>query len=610
MVMFTHAPRMHAGRWLESRAAVFACCLLPAEMTEWGTFTSSRPHIMADEATAAAALKQRGSSLFQAADFAGAAAAFGSAAELEPGVAAHHSNCSLAWLKLAGNPAHDGSPPQPPPPPPPPQQQQHAVAALASAERCVALEPRWSKAHYRRGAALLRLGRGAEALAAFERAEQLLRLEEDEAVAAAVPEGGGGAGERGGLPSPGGKGGGKQQRQRQELEGAMAAARAAVLSSSPPPPPPQPSSTTTTTGRRDGDEDAEAAARDATAAAMARRRKQKDKKKRQRQRKQQQQQQQQQQQPLAGELGGAEGQPYVGFPVGVVQDPGSRRRCVVARRDLRVGEVVWQAQAWASAVSDPFLRTTCAFCFGSLPAAAAAASQAPATPPPEVVSCPRCEVPSYCDAECRAAVRQAFPSMLQSILTEIYRCHTCSCHEILRVETPGQAAPIHELECAALRQAVRMTAAAKQESTGVRLLVRMLAQRRLEQQQPPPPQHGQIRRRRRRRRRRQLPEADQAGAEGAPPPAALVPGQLRGLRPRPTGPPAGLPRRARGVDAADRRRPEQALDGHDGGGGGAAPQPGGAAGAAGGAAAHDRRGAMQLRGDRGSGAPLPRRPPR
>jgi tetratricopeptide (TPR) repeat protein len=362
--------------------------------------------IMADEATAAAALKQRGSSLFQAADFAGAAAAFGSAAELEPGVAAHHSNCSLAWLKLAGNPAHDGSPP------PPPQQQQHAVAALASAERCVALEPHWSKAHYRRGAALLRLGRGAEALAAFERAEQLLRLEEDEAAAAAaaVPEGGGGAGERGGLPSPGGKGGGKQQRQRQELEGAMAAARAAVLSSPPPPPPPppQPSRTTTTTGRRDGDEDgedAEAAARDATAAAMARRRKQKDKKKRQRQRKQRKQQQQQQR-PLAGELGGAEGQPYVGFPVGVVLDPGSRRRCVVARRDLIVGEVVWQAQAWASAVSDPFLRTTCAYCFGSLPAAAA--SQAPTTPPPEVVSCPRCEVPSYCDAECRAAVRQAF----------------------------------------------------------------------------------------------------------------------------------------------------------------------------------------------------------
>jgi hypothetical protein len=29
---------------------------------------------------------------------------------------------------------------------------------------------------------------------------------------------------------------------------------------------------------------------------------------------------------------------------------------------------------------------------------------------------------------------------LRSILTEIYICHTCSCHEILRADTPGQAA--------------------------------------------------------------------------------------------------------------------------------------------------------------------------
>ena len=32
---------------------------------------------------------------------------------------------------------------------------------------------------------------------------------------------------------------------------------------------------------------------------------------------------------------------------------------------------------------------------------------------------------------------------LRSVLTEIYLCHTCSCHEILKMETPGQvcAAP-------------------------------------------------------------------------------------------------------------------------------------------------------------------------
>jgi ATP-dependent helicase YprA (DUF1998 family) len=37
-------------------------------------------------------------------------------------------------------------------------------------------------------------------------------------------------------------------------------------------------------------------------------------------------------------------------------------------------------------------------------------------------------------------VRQAFPSWMRSILTEIYLRRTCSCQEILRMETPGQAA--------------------------------------------------------------------------------------------------------------------------------------------------------------------------
>eukprot|EP01047_Picozoa_sp_COSAG01_P055604 COSAG01_NODE_6209_length_3793_cov_40.520032_2_plen_284_part_00 len=37
------------------------------------------------------------------------------------------------------------------------------------------------------------------------------------------------------------------------------------------------------------------------------------------------------------------------------------------------------------------------------------------------------------------AVRRAFPSFV----TEIYLCHTCSCHEILRVDTPGQVQAWH-----------------------------------------------------------------------------------------------------------------------------------------------------------------------
>jgi hypothetical protein len=36
-------------------------------------------------------------------------------------------------------------------------------------------------------------------------------------------------------------------------------------------------------------------------------------------------------------------------------------------------------------------------------------------------------------------VRQAFPSWMRSILTEMYLCRTCSCHEISRTQTPGQA---------------------------------------------------------------------------------------------------------------------------------------------------------------------------
>jgi hypothetical protein len=38
----------------------------------------------------------------------------------------------------------------------------------------------------------------------------------------------------------------------------------------------------------------------------------------------------------------------------------------------------------------------------------------------------------------RRAYARRFHSLL-SILTEIYLCHTCFCHEILRMETPGQA---------------------------------------------------------------------------------------------------------------------------------------------------------------------------
>jgi hypothetical protein len=39
-----------------------------------------------------------------------------------------------------------------------------------------------------------------------------------------------------------------------------------------------------------------------------------------------------------------------------------------------------------------------------------------------------------------SVVSRPFPSWNRCILTEIYLCHACSCQEILRAETAGQAA--------------------------------------------------------------------------------------------------------------------------------------------------------------------------
>jgi hypothetical protein len=42
----------------------------------------------------------------------------------------------------------------------------------------------------------------------------------------------------------------------------------------------------------------------------------------------------------------------------------------------------------------------------------------------------------------RWAVSEAFPSCVRSSVTEIYRCHDCSCHEILRMGAPGQVSAL------------------------------------------------------------------------------------------------------------------------------------------------------------------------
>jgi hypothetical protein len=48
----------------------------------------------------------------------------------------------------------------------------------------------------------------------------------------------------------------------------------------------------------------------------------------------------------------------------------------------------------------------------------------------------------YCAPLYIAPVSRAFPYWKRSILAEIYLCHACSCHEISRMKTPGQAAAI------------------------------------------------------------------------------------------------------------------------------------------------------------------------
>jgi len=99
------------------------------------------------------ALKQRGNELFQRRDFGGALEAYDAALDAAGTAddrAAVESNRSACQLQLGD-----------------------AAAALACAERCAALRPTWAKAHGRRGDALERLGRLAEARDAFTKALEL-----------------------------------------------------------------------------------------------------------------------------------------------------------------------------------------------------------------------------------------------------------------------------------------------------------------------------------------------------------------------------------------------------------------------------------------------------
>jgi hypothetical protein len=58
-------------------------------------------------------------------------------------------------------------------------------------------------------------------------------------------------------------------------------------------------------------------------------------------------------------------------------------------------------------------------------------------------------------------VSRPFSSWMRSILAEIYLCHACSAHEILRMETPGQGGTTPRIDAALARFRHRSALSAK-----------------------------------------------------------------------------------------------------------------------------------------------------
>lgn len=102
---------------------------------------------------------------------------------------------------------------------------------------------------------------------------------------------------------------------------------------------------------------------------------------------------------------------------------------------LRAGEIAWQAQAWAAVVSDNFVTSLCACCF-----------KLPADDSGMKIKCSECGIAYYCSEVCKAS-----------------------------------AAPLHRHECKAAWQIVQMTQG-KSDTRGARMLIRVLAHRRLEEE--------------------------------------------------------------------------------------------------------------------------------
>lgn len=88
--------------------------------------------------------RQLGNEQFKIGEYQQAAVHYTEALEIKKDVAAVWSNRAMCWLKLA-----------------------NAEKALADADQCLALDPEYAKAHFRRGVALYELGRYADACKAY-----------------------------------------------------------------------------------------------------------------------------------------------------------------------------------------------------------------------------------------------------------------------------------------------------------------------------------------------------------------------------------------------------------------------------------------------------------
>jgi hypothetical protein len=135
----------------------------------------------------------------------------------------------------------------------------------------------------------------------------------------------------------------------------------------------------------------------------------------------------------------AEAAAYAGWPVTVAVSEVTGRG-VIAERALRPGEVAWAGRAWAAVVADNFVGTVCGNCFCV----------------PSVDSVPEGTAP--------------LP----------FKCEDCGLHQYCSERCRDEASAVHKLECKSAATVVQMSQG-KSDTRGARMLINVLAHRKLEQ---------------------------------------------------------------------------------------------------------------------------------